>query len=200
MILSCCVGCHLLFHLQLGLQVFCMSSMHRSVPSEPSRSERRLWLMSWTRSPFVSWAEWRCSESCWRNLSVCISTAWSNIQLNTDSGAEYRFQLCLSACPVKPSTVNDLWKDKGWRFLRKFTCWSIAASELSCCMWLYRISKKFLQHFIFGWVLMELELDSSSLKKKKMLHSQKYLRMFLRFLRQNFTIWFSSFKYLIIPS
>lgn len=99
MILSCCVGCHLLFHLQLGLQVFCMSSMHRSVPSEPSRSERRLWLMSWTRSPFVSWAEWRCSESCWRNLCVypLPDQIFSSTQIqeqNTDSSCV--FQLVLS--------------------------------------------------------------------------------------------------------
>lgn len=52
-------------------------------------------------------------ESSWRN--IYISTAWSNIQLNTDS--EQNTDSSSSACPVKPSTVNDLWEDKGWRFL-----------------------------------------------------------------------------------
>ncbi len=109
---SCCIAVIFYFSSRPSACPACFALSHLS-------SERLLGLMIWTISPFIthimSW--WTlCTEYSWRYIYIyiyvqCLIKYSSQHRFR----AEYRFQLCLSACPV--SIVNDLWEDYGWRFL-----------------------------------------------------------------------------------
>lgn len=163
MSLSCCIGCHLLFHLLFSSRPSacpaCIALSHLSRHflkdtcdwwPEPYRLS-----FSWPER-HISWADGRCALNPPGDMCVYISTAWSDIHLNTDSeqNTDYCvFQLVLS----NPQQWMIYEKTKGEDFYRKFTCWSmLLLNSYSCHMRLYHISKEFLQRFIFGWVLMAL--------------------------------------------
>lgn len=93
-------------------------------------------------------------ESSWRNIYIYPLPD----QIFSSTQIQSRIQIpALQLVLSNPQQWMIYEKTKGEDFYRKFTCWSMLLLNSCCChMRLYHISKEFLQHFIFGWVLMAL--------------------------------------------